>query len=205
MKENTNAKKEEIRTIIEKAPALKAYNKKHLPITHTGISRAFAVLLLLSGVACILFTHQVHHIFPYILGGIMILIGANHTLVGFWTGEYKSQETKLTAGGIVYVALGIVILCHHADADGMIGSVWGILGLMKGSEALNLSLYCFSQKKPFLAKGLQATVELILGFLLLLDPLSAVRHHIFLLGIELSLVGWQLFRETQPTSAEIPK
>lgn len=203
--QSSRKNKDEIRKMIDKSPALKAYHKEHRASTNTMISRTFAILLLLSGVTCILFTNQVHRLFPYILGGIMILIGLNHTLFGLWTGEYRSQETKLTAGGIVYVALGVVILFHHADADGMIGSVWGILGLMKGSEALNLSLFCFSQKKPFLAKGLQATVELILGFLLLLDPLSAVRHHIFLLGIELSLVGWQLFRETQPTRAEIPK
>ncbi|MDY5484679.1 MAG: DUF308 domain-containing protein [Clostridium sp.] len=205
MKQHIRKNKEEIKDIIEQSPSLKAYHKIHRSVTNAAISRTFAMLLLLSGIACILFTKQVHHLFPYILGGIMILIGLNHTLYGLWTGEYRSPETKLTAGGIVYIVLGAVILSHHADADAMIGSVWGILGLMKGSEALNLALYCFSQKKPFLTKGLQALIELILGFLLLLNPLSAVRHHIFLLGIELCLVGWQLFRETQPTSAEIPK
>ena len=88
-----------------------------------------------------------------------------------------------------------MILFHHANADAVIGSIWGILGLMKGSEALNAALFSLSRKQPFLAKSAQAVIELLLGFLLLIDPASAVRHHVFLLGLELVLVGWQSLRE----------
>ena len=109
----------------------------------------------------------------------MMAIGTTHTVCGLWSKEYQSRETKLTANGIVYVALGLVILVHHTDADSVISGIWGVLGLMKGSEALNGALYRASQKEAFVALGLQAVIEVALGFLLLLDP-SAVKHHVLL-------------------------
>ena len=187
--------KEEVQAIIRSSSASKAFNKEHRRSANTAIGRVFAVLLILSGAACILLTKQVYRLLPYILGIGMAGIGAAHTICGLWVKEYQSRETKLTANGIVYVALGVVILCHHADADSVIGAIWGVLGLMKGSEALNAALYSMSQKEPFLASAVQAVIELVLGFLLLTDPSSAVQHHVLLLGLELVMVGWQTLRE----------
>lgn len=189
--------KEEIQSIISSVPTSRAFQKVPLHTANTAAVRLYAVLLLLSGAACVLLTQQVYHALPYILGVGMMVIGANHTVCGLWTKEYQNRETKLTANGIVYVALGLVILCHHADADAVIGSIWGVLGLMKGSEALNKSLYSLSQKEPFLASGIQAVIEVVLGFLLLIDPSSAVQHHVLLLGLELMMVGWQTLRESK--------
>lgn len=191
----TMKSREEVRSIIENAPAARAYNKKPHHFSNQTIGRIFASLLILSGAACLLLTRQVYRVLPYILGGAMAVIGINHVACGLWTKEYQSSETKLTANGIVYFFLGAVILYHHADADAVIGSIWGVLGLMKGSEALNTALYSLSQKKPFAAKAIHAVIELSLGFLLLTDPSSAVAHHVFLLGLELALVGWQILRE----------
>ena len=187
--------KEEVRSIITNTPTARAYHKERHHFTNVTIGWVFASLLILAGAACLLLTQHVYNALPYILGGAMLLIGANHTVCGLWTKEYESSETKLTANGIVYFALGLVILFHHANADAVIGSIWGILGLMKGSEALNAALFSLSRKHPFLAKSAQAVIELLLGFLLLIDPASAVRHHVFLLGLELVLVGWQILRE----------
>ena len=97
--------------------------------------------------------------------------------------------------------LGLVILFHHANADAVIGSIWGILGLMKGSEALNGALFHASRKEPFVALGIQAIIEVALGFLLLVDP-SAVEHHVLLLGLELVAVGWQTLRESKQSEQD---
>ena len=189
--------KEEVRSIITNTPTARAYHKERHHFTNVTIGRVFASLLILAGAACLLLTQHVYNALPYILGGAMLLIGANHTVCGLWTKEYESSETKLTANGIVYFALGLVILFHHANADAVIGSIWGILGLMKGSEALNGALYRLSNKEPCAALGVQAAVELVLGFLLLIDPWSSVRHHVPLLGVELAVIGWQSLRESR--------
>ena len=188
--------KEDVKTIISQAPASRACNVSHTSTANTAASRVYALVLVLSGAACILMTEKAYHALPFILGIGMTAIGTTHSLCGFWTGEYQSKETKLTANGIVYVALGLVILAHHGDADSVISSIWGVLGLMKGSEALNGALYHMSKREPFVALGVQAVIELALGFLLLVDP-SAVQHHVLLLGLELVAVGWQTLRESK--------
>ena len=188
--------KEAVQEIIRSAPAVRAYGPHHRHQTaNTVAGRVFALLLMVLGACCVLLARQVYRALPFLLGGGMVLAGVNRTACGLWTREYQWKETKLTANGIVYLMLGLVILFHHANADAVIGSIWGVLGLMKGSEALNAALFSLSRKQPFLAKSAQAVIELLLGFLLLIDPASAVRHHVFLLGLELVLVGWQILRE----------
>ena len=193
--------KEDVKRIISQAPTSKAFDVSHTSAANTTASRTYAVVLILSGIACILMTEKVYHALPFILGIGMMAIGTTHTVCGLWSKEYQSRETKLTANGIVYVALGLVILVHHTDADSVISGIWGVLGLMKGSEALNGALYRASQKEAFVALGLQAVIEVALGFLLLLDP-SAVKHHVLLLGLELVAVGWQTLREAKQPKAE---
>ena len=188
--------KEAVKSIISQAPTSRAFNVSHTSAANTTASRIYALVLILSGAACIFMTEKGYHALPFILGIGMAVIGMTHTACGLWTGEYQTRETKLTANGIVYVALGLVILAHHADADSVISSIWGVLGLMKGSEALNGALYHMSRKEPFAALGIQAVIELVLGFLLLVDP-SAVQHHVLLLGLELAAVGWQTLRESK--------
>lgn len=58
---------------------------------------------------------------------------------GLRTQEYKDAGTKLLANGIVYVILGLVILYHRNESEHIIGALWGILGVLKGSEALHIS------------------------------------------------------------------
>lgn len=193
--------KEDVQTIISRAPTSRAFNVAHTFAANTTVGRAYALVLILSGAACILMTQKVYHALPFILGIGMVVIGTTHTICGLWAKEYESRETKLTANGIVYVALGLVILVHHADADSVISSIWGVLGLMKGSEALNGAFFHASRKESFMALGIQAVIELALGFLLLIDP-SAVQHHVLLLGLELVAVGWQTLRESKQQEQE---
>lgn len=187
--------KEEVKDIISSAPTAKSYRPEHHRVSNITAGRVFAWLLILSGLACVLLTGVVYHALPFLLGGLMVVLGLNRFVCGIWTKEYQTKETKLTANGIVYFTLGVVILCHYRDADAVIGSIWGFLGLMKGSEAINSALYSLSHKGPFVGEGLQGAVELALGILLLVDPASAVEHHVFLLGLELVAVGWQILRE----------
>ena len=193
--------KEDVQIIISRAPTSRAFNVAHTSAANTAVGRVYALVLILSGAACILMTQKVYHALPFILGIGMAEIGTTHTICGLWAKEYQSRETKLTANGIVYIALGMVILAHHTDADSVISSIWGVLGLMKGSEALNGALFHAARKEHFAALGIQAIIELALGFLLLIDP-SAVQHHVLLLGLELVVVGWQTLRESKQSEQE---
>lgn len=186
---------EKIRESMAAAHPARAKDNHH-HFTNTKAGRVIAVIQTLSGVACMLISEQIYSIFPYIIGGLMMIAGLINTVVGFRTKEFCKPETKMTANGVVQLLLGAVILYHHANADSLISSIWGVLGLVKGSEMLNASLYALSQKEPFLKKGILAVIDLLLGILLLNDA-SAVKHHVLILGVELVVLGWQNFRETK--------
>lgn len=193
--------KNDIEGILEKVPVPAARGHRHFHFSSLKAARIFALMLILEGIACMLFTSQVHKLFPFLLGILMQAMGACQIYRGIVTGEYRRSDTKLTSTGIVMAILGSVILFHHHDADSIIGAIWGMIGLAKGSETLNLAIHdCFS-RKPFTGKLIHGAIELILGILLLIDPDEAVRHHVFILGIELCAIGIQAVLETKRRSA----
>ena len=93
--------------------------------------KMFAILLMVFGGLCILFTEQIHSVFRYMLGGNMIAIGLCDLCRGIKMEEFRNHETKLTANGIVMMILGLVIIFHQGNADSIIGSIWGVIGLLK--------------------------------------------------------------------------
>lgn len=127
----------------------------------------------------------------------MLLLGICNIYRDVLIKEYKKPETKLTSNGIIMIVLGLVILYHHNNADSVIGSIRGLIGLAKGSEELNLAIYYMANKKAFLKELIQAILELLLSLLLLVDPMSAMKHHLFILGFELIILGLHIISETK--------
>lgn len=180
------------------APAPKAHTASQHDLTLSVRARKILSLSVsATGIICFLYTDHVHNALPYILGIAMIGLGVVDTLRGIVTKEYAHRETKLTANGIMFLLLGIVILVNRTNADSLIGSIWGTLGLLKGAEELNEAIYCCTQKEHFLGKTLRAAIELVLGFLLLIDPISNMHHHLTVLGLELITTGWELSRDAE--------
>ena len=83
--------KEDVQTIIRRAPISRAFNIAHTSTANTTVGRAFALVLILSGAACILMTQKVYHALPFILGIGMMVIGTTHTICGLWAKEYQSM------------------------------------------------------------------------------------------------------------------
>ncbi|MGN1001386.1 MAG: DUF308 domain-containing protein [Oscillospiraceae bacterium] len=168
-----------------------------------GVERFFSLLLILAGVPCLVFTEHVYSALPYIVSCVLIVLGANDVIRGFRNKEYLAWETRQIANGIVNLLLGAVVLLNRADADNAIGSIWGFLGLVKGCGLLNIAIYHCARHERFLLKAVHAAVEVVLGILLLAYPYHAVRHHVFILGLELVLLGLQKLRESvNPTKKE---
>lgn len=189
--------RDHIKKLITDTSVPKAHPRnKHKPSSAKAGFIA-AVIFIIAGVLFLLLTDKIHIVFPYIAGIFLLLIGSFDAVRGIKLQEYKDPGTKLLANGIVYMILGLVILYHRKDSVHMIGSLWGILGVIKSSEALNISLHQMSTKQPFYKELIRAVVELILSVLLLLDAHSALHHHIFLLGIELLVVGWRILQDAK--------
>ena len=105
---------------------------------------------------------------------------------------------------MVMLLLGLVILLHDGNRDNIIGGVWGAIGLFKGSEELNVALYRKFGKQSYWKEAVHAAVELLLAMILLVDPLTAVEHHVFILGLELTWHSLKLYRETKSTPTTQP-
>lgn len=183
--------------LIVNASVPKAHPKKVLKPSSVKAGIAAAVIFIIVGLLFLLVTNHMYAVFPYIAGTFLLLIGSFDVVRGIKTQEYRDAETKLLANGVVYVILGLVILYHRNDSEYMIGALWGVLGILKSSEALNISLHQMYLKKQFHKELIRAIIELLLGVLLLLDARASLKHHIILLGIELLLVGWRILQDAK--------
>ena len=192
--------KSNIHKLVEAAPVPKAHGHMRHSFTNVQAAIFFAVVQTMLGIACILFTEQIHHVFPIILGIFMVTLGSCDIIRSVVTKEYRRKETKLISHGIVVLILGFVILFHHQNADQIIGAIWGVIGLYKGSESLNTAIYQRCAKLPFTRSILHGLIDILLGITLLIDPMKAVTHHLFILGIELIFLGIQSIVETKKQS-----
>ena len=183
--------------LMERAPTPSAHTKKTYQLS--SVKNGCIAAMIFAGIGSLLlfWPEQIYEIFPYIASSFLLFAGSFDIFRGIKTREYASEETKVLANGIVYIILGFAILYHRKNSDHIIGALWGILGVLKSSEELNSALHKAYLKKPFGKKLIRALVELLLGILLLIDAPAALQHHIFLLGVELLLVGWRILKDAK--------
>lgn len=197
-------KNKERKERIEELPVPKAHGgRKRHPVTNSALARVFAVLLIIFGVLCIIFTEQIHLIFRYMLGSNMVAIGLCDLYRGIKMEEYRNNDTKLTSNGIIMVILGLIIIIYSGNTDTIIASIWGMIGLVKGSEELNLAICHYFSKKDFVGKAVHAVIELFLAIMLLIEPLTSVKHHLVILGAGLMWYGLQIMGECGERSSYI--
>lgn len=149
------------------------------------LKKAPAYLIPLAGVILIVFASHLTTALPYILGPIMILEGIILGIPAIRTKEYKVMETAETAGAVVFCIVGALILYKHKDPLPLLGTMWGLYGLISGTHQLNEALYRLGHRQKFLLSLLEAVVTLGLAILLLADPFHSFTHHVQILGVEL--------------------
>lgn len=156
------------------------------------INYIFSAIYFTVGVLCVSITEIITHVLPYIVGSLMISVGAVQFIVAMIQHEYRSSSTNKTASSLIIAALGVMVIVESVKPDStwaitFISIVWGVLGLFEGAHAFNLafSRLANSQRSAFyLVKGL---VEVIVAFMLLYQPDNHDIHtfHIIVFGINL--------------------
>lgn len=167
-------------------------------IRNVGLGIVLAMCIL--GVQCLFFVDFTYKLLPYIMGGFMAGTGILAMIGSVMGREYLKLETKLSSSGILVLVIGIAIIVRGERSDGLIGVAWGILGLIQGSESLNVAIYNLAHKKKWPADMLQAAVQILLAMLLLVDPVSKLYPHMRILGLELLAMGFHIFREIRACS-----
>lgn len=90
-----------------------------------------------------------------------------------------------TAIALVFLVLGPAILLMRSHAMAMIGCIWGLMGILKGTRLLNRAIYRMTQKQGWFLLLAEAAVQLVLGMMLLFHHEQKITMHIVVLGMEL--------------------
>lgn len=182
-----------------KTPNVTAWRVHGQEIFATPASRSvgYGIVLVMGvlGIQCLFLVDFTYKLLPYIMGCFMIGTGVLAIIGSVLSKEYMKLETKLSSSGILVLVIGIAIIVRGGQADGLIGVAWGILGLIQGSESLNVAIYNLAHRKKWPGDMLQAAVQITLALLLLVDPASKLYPHMRILGLELLAMGFHIFRK----------
>lgn len=146
-----------------------------------------SILSIANGILFIMFSEHILNYLPTISGLIMIVSGIVGFIAGIKNKDYSSIEQKGMEKSIVVFVIGVGILIRQENALFIVGIFWGLHGLVKATNYLNVALYHISRKEKFLADLCKWIVEFVLSVILIFDPFSSVGHHIVILGVEIIL------------------
>ena len=153
------------------------------------LSWIVTVLLLISGVLCLIFTEAIRDFLPYIAIGLLLVLAFDDLYEALGDKEYTQEDAREIANAIAYVALAGLIFVQRRNADYIIGAAWGMLGLVNGAEKLSPVLHSlFHQTRHLLRNLLGLLVScfgITISLLLLTDPSEHLAVHVFILGLEL--------------------
>lgn len=83
------------------------------------------------GVLCVLFPARVAGVLPFLLGGVMLAVGLLRGIAYLQDKKFLDPGTPGMGQDIILVVMGAVFWCAGSEAIGLMGVVWGILGLRK--------------------------------------------------------------------------
>lgn len=151
-----------------------------------------ALAYLVVGVLCVSITHSVTEYLPYIVGGMMIVIGVVRFIVAIVRREYRSLKTNRTATSLILTALGIMIIIQQFDEGNdsavmLISIAWGILGLFEAAHAFNHAFKRIANSERCIYYLIKGLIECVVAFMLLYQPDNHSTHyfHIIVFGANL--------------------
>ena len=150
-----------------------------------------AAVYLIVGVLCVSITEHITEVLPYIVGGMMVVVGLVNFIVAIVRKEYRHLKTNRTATSLIVVALGVMIIIQKLDPDNdpvmLISIVWGILGLFEGAHAFNHAFKRIANSERCIYYLIKGIIECAVAFMLLYQPDSERAHflHIMVFGANL--------------------
>jgi len=152
-----------------------------------------AAVYFVVGVLCVSITSLIAEVLPYIVGGMMTLIGLIRLIVALCRREFRNIKTNKTASSLLLALLGGMILFQQIDAENdpimLISVIWGVIGLLEASHAFNHAFVTMFKSWKCLYFLLRGIIECAVAFILLYQPLSHSAHflHIVVFGANLIL------------------
>ena len=148
-----------------------------------------SALVIFNGIICLMYGEKLLPLLPIISGGILLIKGVIKLAEGIANKDYASLERTDMEKSFIYIAIGLGVLFKKEDALFIVGMFWGLHGLTKSVNYLNVALYNFNNKEKWILLLIKAIAEFALSALLIFDPFGHLGHHIIILGLELVLDG----------------
>ena len=118
-------------------------------------------LIILNGLICIIYGEKLLPLLPIICGGILLLKGLIQFIEGIRDKDYNSLEKTNLEKSFILIAIGAGILIKRSDALFIVGMFWGLHGLIKFANYLNIALYNFCNKEKWIIILIKAIVEFV--------------------------------------------
>lgn len=163
------------------------------------INEVPSIAFFILGALCILFPTHVAGALPFLLGGIMLATGILHGTDYFRDKRFLENDSQGIGPDIILSVMGIAFLCAGAEAVGLMGVVWGIIGLRKASTSIDEALRRIYQHRPAVLLTSEAAIRVVLALALVFAPFEKFSAHIVLLGFELILTNVKLPQEEHRT------
>lgn len=161
-------------------------------IPESVVNYVFAAIYFIVGVLCVAITEQVTSVLPYVVGGMMILVGLIQFIIAIVTHEYRQIRTNKTATSMIIVALGVMILIEQINASGwainFISIIWGILGLFEGAHAFNHAFKRIAESERCVYYIVKGIIECVVAFMLLYQPSDHNIHHFHIVVFGINLI-----------------
>lgn len=150
-----------------------------------------AAVYFVVGVLCVSITSYITVVLPYIVGAMLVLVGAVGFVFSLVHRDYKSVKTNKTATFLLALGLGILIIFEEFDPKSdpimLISIIWGVFGLFEGAHAFNHAIMRIANSERCVYYIIKGIAECVVAFMMLYRPESHEAHffHIVVFGISL--------------------
>ena len=127
------------------------------------ISRIPSASFLFFFALCIFFPSHVAGVLPFLLGGIMLIAGIVHGAAYLRDKRFLEDEPQGIGPDIILAVMGVAFLCAGSEAVGLMGVVWGIIGLRKAAGTIDQALRRMYRHQPALLLATEAAIRIVLA------------------------------------------
>ena len=150
-----------------------------------------AAVYFVVGVLCVSITSYITVVLPYIVGAMLVLVGAVGFVFSLVRRDYKNIKTNKIATYILTVLLGAMVILEEIDPQidpiMLISIIWGVFGLFEGAHAFNHAITRIANSERCVYYIIKGIAECVVAFMMLYRPESHEAHffHIVVFGISL--------------------
>lgn len=149
-----------------------------------------ALLFFLLGLFVIIFRNNVISYLNFIVGPVIILSALDELIFKIIINLKFSEEHKFHLHTpISMLILGIIITILHEKTLEFVCIIWGCISIVEETKEIN---HFFAEKKKNIFLLIRSVIGLVLGIILILDPLEHVLLHIIILGCDFMIDSLRL-------------